>query len=100
MSGPKDCLFQDGPFLNIEKIYPINKKKPFPEKDHLGPGSEVHGRPPKAARACTSEAGPKIVLFRMVPKWSFLLFGYISKTTMGEKDNFGTPELIPSQFCF
>ena len=42
-------------------------------------GRAAQGRPGRApgGRPGTSEPGPKMVLFRMVPKWSFSFFGYI-----------------------
>ena len=39
----------------------------------------------------TSEPGPEIVDLRVVTDLSIVLFAYVSKSTMEEIDNFGTP---------
>ena len=87
IGGSKMVLFTHGRFWNKYKIYP---KK---EKDHFGtmrknPARRCRAGPQGRARAGpgprapggrpgTSEPGPKMVFFRMVPKWSFSFFGYI-----------------------
>ena len=70
IGGPKMVVFCHGCFWNKYKIYPNNENYHFGtmrKTTILGPGSEVPGQPP----------GPRMVVLRMVPKWSFSLFGYI-----------------------
>ena len=77
--------FRHGRFWNVPKEY----NRTFlhhAEIDHLrGPG----GRPG------ASDSGPKIVDFRMVPKMSILLFGYLSKSTVVEIGNCWTSTFEP-----